>query len=171
MIFLVKSELEKGFKRANRIVHKQRKIFIRECILNDTIWKLHEVEEDSDIEEEIEHEEELQIIKIIRKPDKPKWMTLKSYQNSTLNTELSLKRKACPGCNQEFALHRNGTIKTSPELAYCVHCVEDCDEYRQLDLIRQCHTCKCVFLNKSSLNRHQGGSFQCKINRTAKSIP
>lgn len=61
---------------------------------------------------------------------------------------------ACKGCNKilpcwgKNSKHR----KYSPEYYY--HCVNECEQYKQLGLIRHCHECKNLFATPNMFNKH-----------------
>lgn len=94
--------------------------------------------------------------------EKPSWMTdscfLFARRISNKKTDLSTN---CKGCGLGFK--RNGPRY---ELAYYVHCIEECIKYEALNLIRTC-VCGSKFINPISLAKHQNTCNQL----TKKSIP
>ena len=62
----------------------------------------------------------------------------------------------CEGCGQTF--NRNQYQRKK----YVQHCVEFCDEYRKLNLIKTCSECKISFRNIYSLKNHKGR--RCRMN-------
>ena len=62
--------------------------------------------------------------------------------------------KACPGCNQEFPVNLSRSGKIISRI-YSKHCLEECEEYKKLNLIRKCNDCGISFLTQGSLSLHQ----------------
>lgn len=86
-------------------------------------------------------------------PAKPKWMTSTIYKRSVggiPNCHVS-----CEGCGQKFEART--TLKGAlyrKSVEYYVHCIEKCEEYKKLDKICQCPSCKCLFINQLALFGH-----------------
>ena len=82
---------------------------------------------------------------------RPVWMpenTYKSYRG--LRCEHTVK---CVGCGQKFPAQVSSST-TTYSLEYHIHCIEECEEYKKLVLIRYCGECSCKFLNTKALGKH-----------------
>ena len=87
------------------------------------------------------------------RPAKPDWMSVSTYQKSLGHFKPeSGKFTSCLGCQKEF--HR-GLTKQKSSYQYLVHCIEDCDKYKELNLIRECNECNYKFLNSYSSSHHE----------------
>lgn len=56
----------------------------------------------------------------------------------------------CRGCGKAFLKYSNGLY----EKGYYVHCIKECREYRDLDMVKSCHDCRHLFINKKSFSQH-----------------
>lgn len=68
------------------------------------------------------------------------------------------KDRVCLGCEQQFKVK---SMSNYPLRPFLEHCIRDCEQYKQLNLIRKCDDCKCLFLNVKGRNRHYR-STNCK---------
>lgn len=88
----------------------------------------------------------------ITKRIKPHWMTKSVYRQILFRFKPELNSfLTCPGCQKQF---ERGQAKRRISLQYYVHCIEDCDKYKELDLIRECTKCKYKFLHQDAYQRH-----------------
>ena len=55
----------------------------------------------------------------------------------------------CKGCGKSFK-----RASTHHEPGYYVHCINECEKYRSLGLIKECHSCKLSFINTNSGRYH-----------------
>jgi len=79
------------------------------------------------------------------------------YVKTVAGTSEDTSTISCKGCGEQFkAQPKNREKRQIPELAYHVHCLKDCNEYKKLGLIRECHQCEKMFLNSTAYNNHQG---------------
>lgn len=87
------------------------------------------------------------------KPPKPDWMSVALYKGSFKTSILeSTKMIECKGCHMKFKTCQLG--KSGHEFAYYVHCMQECAEFRKLDLIEKCSNCKARFLSSRGLAMH-----------------
>lgn len=88
------------------------------------------------------------------KPSKPSWMPPSMYTKSTLHR--SNARIECRGCLEPFGcfVPSSGQAST-PSLEYYIHCIEDCSDYKRLQLIATCHMCGFKFMESKSLAGHK----------------
>ena len=91
-----------------------------------------------------------------RHQNKPDWApkSAKDWNQMHLqrrwNTSVS-----CIGCARTFKAFKNVANYTKvKEIAYYEHCFDECEEYKELDLICSCQNCGRKFLNTSSLALH-----------------
>lgn len=84
---------------------------------------------------------------------KPEWMSQGTYQVvSHLHFDCTAE---CPGCKQHYPARFERTKGYfHPSIEYWIHCVENCDAYKNLNLIRTCGECNCKFLSPKALGRH-----------------
>ncbi|KAI1287803.1 hypothetical protein HDE_09863 [Halotydeus destructor] len=61
---------------------------------------------------------------------------------------------ACKGCSQLFPCYEDNKL-TLPSGDYFRHCVENCEAYAKLGLVRKCDKCKFQFLNANRLGVHR----------------
>lgn len=59
----------------------------------------------------------------------------------------------CKGCCRTFKCHKSGKDSYA-ELDYYIHCVEECEDYKKLELIHECSHCNKIFLNKAGYAQH-----------------
>lgn len=85
-------------------------------------------------------------------PDRPSWMSQKLYDNRVNSASNSVT--PCLGCKILLPVWVNGR-KRKASIPYLIHCIQDCEEYQALNLVRTCSTCDSKFLNKQSLLIHQ----------------
>lgn len=73
----------------------------------------------------------------------------KCSMNMICNTTVN-----CPGCDEQFQAKQTRK-QIYNRLDYLVHCIDECEEYKKLGLIRQCEKCNCKFLNNLGLLQHR----------------
>lgn len=76
--------------------------------------------------------------------------------NSMLNRKCSALFNTtidCKGCGRTFKCYRVGR-SNNPELAFYIHCVEQCEDYKKLNLIQKCNNCHNIFLTMSCYIKH-----------------
>ena len=84
----------------------------------------------------------------------PSWMSPIIYKAITKGRFKTTKRHACPGgCGQTFRMLNSKACQY--ELAYYIHCVEQCPDYRALNLLRECKECGLKFLNTRGFKNHE----------------
>jgi hypothetical protein len=88
---------------------------------------------------------------------KPKWMPT-STMLTIMNYSKFESEASCRGCNSKFPCYRKGH-KVVPSLEYYIHCIEECEEYREKGYVRVCSGCCCKFLNPQALAQHKRGCF------------
>lgn len=90
------------------------------------------------------------------KPDKPSWMCTATYDYARLVTASSTATAsvACAGCGKEFKARETAKAK-QPELAFFVHVIDQCEDYRKLQLTRDCSECNCSFHNLYAYIAHK----------------
>ena len=59
----------------------------------------------------------------------------------------------CRGCGAMFKAGNRGSTR-HPEVAYYIHCMNECEEYQKLGLIFKCVDCKLLFINFGSFSTH-----------------
>lgn len=85
---------------------------------------------------------------------KPTWMPPSMYTKSTLHR--SNARIECRGCAEPFGCFVSPISQSStPSLEYYIHCIEDCSDYKRLQLIATCNTCGFKFMESKSLAGHK----------------
>lgn len=80
------------------------------------------------------------------KRSKPDWMSPMMYNSSFRKTDSS---KTCLGCRMVFP-----ATSGRWSFEHLIHMIEDCLEYKILNLIKECHECHYKFPNKTSLHKH-----------------
>lgn len=55
----------------------------------------------------------------------------------------------CKGCHQEFETQTNDQLQL-----YLLHCIQLCDPYKSLNLIRHCYPCNKYCLNEEAFLHH-----------------
>ena len=76
------------------------------------------------------------------------------YTKSTLHR--SNARIECKGCSEPFGCFVSPISQSStPSLEYFIHCIEDCSDYKRLQLIATCNTCGFKFMESKSLAGHK----------------
>ena len=76
------------------------------------------------------------------------------YTKSTLHR--SNARIECRGCSEPFGCFVSPISQSStPSLEYYIHCIEDCSDYKRLQLIATCNTCGFKFMESKSLAGHK----------------
>ena len=96
------------------------------------------------------------------------WHLKKIHRDSVkhLDGNVYNSSKACPGCGQELPVNRYRKGRIDISRVYSKHCVEECEEYKKLNLIRKCNDCGNSFLNQSSLASHQrSDTNSCRKNK------
>lgn len=84
---------------------------------------------------------------------KPSWMVQTIFKNSRCGVMSETKFSSCPGCHTKFAkISANGKDKLTFD--YHVHCIEECEKYKELNLIAECYECKVKFLSPRCVQRH-----------------
>lgn len=87
------------------------------------------------------------------------WMSRQIYRRCPSENRINGTTN-CKGCGREFRAQvslsgsENITRKRG-ELAYFVHCVEECEQYKALGLLSVCELHKLTFLTPQGLKRHQ----------------
>ena len=69
---------------------------------------------------------------------------------------ISFNLKKCPGCDQMFVNHCQSSFE------YVVHVIEECDKYKELDLITECRECNFKFPTQRVYNQHESNSHSSK---------
>ena len=85
-------------------------------------------------------------------PEKPSWMSKGLYYNRMNMTCNSMT--TCQGCDTELPVLECGR-RTIYSVIHMVHCIQDCEAYQELGLVRTCSTCGQKFLNEHSRTLHQ----------------
>lgn len=90
----------------------------------------------------------------------PSWMSHWIYglcpNESRINGTIS-----CKGCDRVFRAQvtfskaSGDKTRTQGEVAFHVHCIEECDEYKNLGLISHCQPCQLTFMTPRGLKLHQ----------------
>lgn len=84
--------------------------------------------------------------------DKPDWMTKKIFVNSKIASRKSNISVPCQGCGRELErVKGNGSYRFEDY----VHMVEECEEYKKLQLIRTCKRCKGKFISTKAYGNHK----------------
>lgn len=78
--------------------------------------------------------------------------TFKNTQGGVFDCKIN-----CRGCNFQFDA-KNHKLKR-PSLDFYVHCITECPEYAQLNLIAECRPCGFKFLTRKSAKRHFTSGF------------
>lgn len=81
-------------------------------------------------------------------PPRPAWLSENIYSNATGNKVWD-RTIECKGCRRGFK--HSASVS---ELAYYVHCVEECPDYKKLDLIQKCQFCEIKGLNVQAIRCH-----------------
>lgn len=92
---------------------------------------------------------------------KPKWMSETMYSRCFTSAAASCNSKECPGCGKVFLnsskTEKNGVSTVQRlSLEYVIHVIEDCDKYKDLNLIRECKICNIKFISPQSYQVHFG---------------
>lgn len=93
------------------------------------------------------------IVRACVQTTKPSWMMNQCYKECTRPAAFD-SLICCPGCKAKFTARMVAGGKRRPHLGFYVHCVEQCEEYKKLDLIKDCKPCKAKFLNFKSYSKH-----------------
>lgn len=80
---------------------------------------------------------------------RPPWMSPGIFRAATRPQRFP-NPMTCIGCEMQF-----GSNEVLRPFEYYVHCIEQCPEYKFLDLIRECVECRLKFLNTNALNGHK----------------
>lgn len=59
----------------------------------------------------------------------------------------------CKGSGKLFKARKTG-IEKHAELDYYIHCVEECDDFKKLNLIQQCKKCNKIFITRTGFSVH-----------------
>lgn len=87
------------------------------------------------------------------RPPKPDWMPTTTYRNSLISTLVNSKKMVgCKGCQRRFRTCDTG--HGGHEFAFYIHCIEECEAFRNLGLIRPCLKCNLKFLTPTALGNH-----------------
>ena len=87
--------------------------------------------------------------------EKPTWMAHHTFVRSKQTLYNPTTTVSCPGCHQVFKAKRSDSLnKTLYEPAYYVHCVKECERFKDLNLIRKCKLCPQIFINPLSYKLH-----------------
>lgn len=87
--------------------------------------------------------------------NRPIWMDSLLYERSIDMTgrnkdELMVVRSVtCKGCGLPFV-----KVDGRTDLAFYIHCIDQCDDYKKLGLIRRCEPCGLKFHNKTEWKCH-----------------
>ena len=84
---------------------------------------------------------------------RPNWLSEGHKIKYTFNSEVQ-----CPGCKKMFPANKsyyNRHEKRINSVEFMKHCIEDCPQYKKLDLMRECKECKLIFLNYRALYAHK----------------
>lgn len=81
------------------------------------------------------------------------WMSRSVTNQNSMNRSYNYKVR-CLGCREEFPAHRRGT-RILPRMDFFIHCVEECEKYQQLGLIKECLKCQCKFLTNHAFAVHK----------------
>lgn len=79
------------------------------------------------------------------------WMNI-TMLNRKYNTDFN-STVNCKGCGTTFKAQKT-TKSLLPELDYYIHCVEECEDFKKLNLIRKCNSCNKVYMNKIGYSNH-----------------
>ena len=61
----------------------------------------------------------------------------------------------CKGCGSMFKANNWGCNRTLyPEVAYYIHCMNECEAFQKLGLILKCEDCKLLFISSKSFSTH-----------------
>lgn len=94
-----------------------------------------------------------------RIPARKYWMSKGTYEHS-LNHSRMICSEVCPGCHQVF--EKAKSINGSYSYAFLVHLIEECQRYKQLNLIAECNECNYKFINRTRYIMHES---KCHSNR------
>lgn len=87
--------------------------------------------------------------------ERPAWMPQKTFIASSKPViTQSTAFDACKGCGKLFKKAPKPQKHSSHELAYYIHCFEECEKFQALNLIQSCPECPYKFLNKNSFSNH-----------------
>lgn len=86
---------------------------------------------------------------------KPQWMTHSTYVRASIASNNPNSTINCPACEKKFkAINSASAKRTQREVAYYVHLIEECDEYKKLNKIRECGNFHCKFINSFTYKVH-----------------
>ena len=85
------------------------------------------------------HKERVTRIKV----PKPEWLTCQILPEEFDGFN---GKAVCKGCQKEFPAKTYKSGSTIYTLSYYIHCIKECSEYKDLQLIRECHGCGSIFL-------------------------
>ena len=59
---------------------------------------------------------------------------------------------SCPRCGQTFKACRTSKKQLQPELQFYIHCIKECEEYKNSNLIANCPECSKLFLHDGAMH-------------------
>src|SRR5689334_13040682 len=65
--------------------------------------------------------------------------------------------RGCKGCGKEFAANiiKSNNVDIAYSYQYLIHCIEECNEYKNLGLIFECKKCGCKLLDRKHSKKHK----------------
>lgn len=86
------------------------------------------------------------------RPEKLVTESCSKYEDVYIPISTSCKHLStvdCLGCGQMFK-----SSDRYSEPAYYIHCLKECEEYKKLNLMRKCESCKKIFISHESMGNH-----------------
>lgn len=84
---------------------------------------------------------------------KPKWMTRECFKKGNNASRLKTKPVPCHGCGKE--LRKVLGLRPVYRFKDYVHMIEQCPQYKKLNLIKTCDKCDCKFINPIAFSKHK----------------